>query len=244
MNHPAHHQAPFITPPAHDGELILIRHGQSEANAQGIAQGRADYPLSERGRAQARLTAEHLRELGGVAAIYSSPLARAAETARIIADALGLEVTYLDDMAEADVGAFSGITWDELRQRHPEAVAAYEHAEKHRPHPKNRELLPGWEPIDQIVDRIWRVLMETAHRHPGERVVAVSHGAVLNAYLTHLLTGDARETPWPHSSSNCAITRVTFTDGGPQATCLTDDSHLAALATSRNVFFQSKEETP
>lgn len=242
MPHLAHHQP---APPRHGGELFVVRHGQSEANAQGIAQGRADYPLSERGRVQARLTGEHLAAIGQIRAIYASPLLRAGETARLIAEPLGLVPAYVDDLAEIDVGAFSGITWAQLRERHPEAVAAFEAAEAARPHPRNRELLPGWEPVAQVVCRIWGAVTAIAHRHPGERVVVVSHGGVINAYLTHLLTGDARETPWCHASSNCAITQLAFTAEGPRAARLTDDRHLAELATHRHVFAQPRaEEAP
>lgn len=217
--------------PTHGGELLLVRHGQSTANALGIAQGRADYPLSDRGREQAAITGRRLAALGGIGALYASPLGRAAQTAEAIGEAIGLGVIHVPSLVEVDVGAFSGKTWAELAAAHPEAIAAYEAAEAERPHPKNRELLPGWEPIDAVVDRIWRAVLELVAAHPGGRIAVVSHGAVINAFLTHLLDADARETPWRHQQRNCAVNHVLFGPAGPEARCLRDDAHLQAAAT-------------
>jgi broad specificity phosphatase PhoE len=214
--------------PRHGGELILVRHGQSTANALGVAQGRADYPLSDKGRDQARKTGDRLkRELGAVDGIYASPLSRAAETARLIAEPFGMTPLYVDDLVEADVGALSGLTWDQFRDAHPEAVGAYEAEEAARPHPTNRErFLPGWEPNAQVIDRMWRALTGLVSRHPGERIVVVAHGGVLNAFLTHLLEGDAHAVSWKYHFTNCAVTRLVLADEGPRALCLVDASHV------------------
>lgn len=222
--YPLHHP----TFPRHGGELILVRHGQSTANALGIAQGRADWPLSEKGRLQARLTGERLAaELGRIDALYTSPLSRAAETAALIGQAFHMTPVAVDDLVEADVGALSGRTWEQLRELHPEAVSAYEAAEKERPHPTNRErFLPGWEPNAQVIDRVWKAIADLAERHPGQRVVVVAHGGVLNAFLTHLLEGDAHAIPWRYHSTNCAVSRIRLDTDGPHVACVVDASHL------------------
>lgn len=222
--------------PTHGGELLLVRHGQSTANAQNIGQGRADYPLSARGIEQAELTARHLAQLGGVAAVYASPLLRAFETGGAIARALALPCQPVADLVEIDIGELSGLTMAQLAEAYPQEVAAYEAAQARAPHPRHRELLPGWEPIASVVERMWRGVMTVATAHPGERIVVVAHGGVINAYLTHLLEGDATETPWAHSSTNCAISHVRWAPEGPQVLRLTDHVHLAELATTRTIF--------
>ncbi|HEY9724258.1 MAG TPA: histidine phosphatase family protein, partial [Oscillatoriaceae cyanobacterium] len=216
--------------PRNGCELVLVRHGQSTANALGIGQGRADYPLSELGRRQAELTAAHVATLSPVAAVYTSPLSRAAETAAAIARALAHTPRLVDDLVEIDIGALSGHTWDDMRALQPEAFAAYDAAEARGEHPRNNELIPGWEPIHSIVVRVWNAIAAIAGAHAGERVVVVAHGGVLNAFLTQLLDGDACEVPWRHSSTNCAISRLVLAPDGPEALCLTDDRHLAGEA--------------
>jgi len=143
---PAHADPRLAHPLPIDGsELILVRHGQSTANAQGIGQGRSDWPLSELGRLQAEATGRRLAQLGGIAAVYTSPLTRAAATAQAIAAPLGLAPVPDADLVEIDIGALSGKTWDQLKADQPDAMAAYEAAEAAGPHPRNRELIPGWE---------------------------------------------------------------------------------------------------
>ncbi len=211
------------------GELILIRHGQSTANARGIGQGRADWPLSDLGRRQAEATARRVAALGTIAAVYTSPLSRAADTAAPIAAALGLVPIPVPDLVEIDAGALSGRTWAELEALHPREMAALAIAERETPHPRNRELIPGWEPIAAIVARIWNAIRTIAERHPGERVVVVAHGGVLNAFLTHLLDGDAREVTWVHHLGNCAVSHLAIGPDGPRAICLRDVAHVREL---------------
>lgn len=226
------------------GELLLVRHGESTANARGIGQGRAEYPLSERGLAQARLTGEHLAKLGGIEAVYSSPQQRAAQTAEAIATALNLPVEHDPDLVEIDIGVLSGLSWDQLRAQHPEVMAAYDAAERDTPHPRNRELIPGWEPIASTVERAWRAISRIVIAHPTGRVVVVAHGGVLNAFVTEALTRQALEAPWRYPHANCAITHLVLS--APRATiaCVADDAHLAELATGRTVFDPPKDPAP
>lgn len=222
--------------PTNRCELVLLRHGQSEANARGIGQGRADYPLSDKGRQQARLTAQYLQALGPCHALYASPLSRALETAVLIGEAVGHEPVPLEPLVEIDIGELSGRNMHQLRTLYPEAVTAFEEAERVRPHPRNRELLPGWEPIPEILKRVWNTLSALAQRHSAERILVVAHGGVINGFLTHLLLGDACETPWQFAQSNCAISRIHLAPEGPQVLSHSDDRHLQRLATGTTVF--------
>jgi broad specificity phosphatase PhoE len=230
--------------PLHGGELVLVRHGESTANAAGIGQGRAEYPLSERGQRQARRTAAYLATLGPFQGLYASPQERAAQTAAAIGEALGL-MPHLDaDLVEIDIGILSGSSWAQMEARHPEVMARYRQAEAERPHPRNRELIPGWEPPATVLDRVWRAVAGAVANHPGGRVIVVAHGGVLNAFLTHLLVGDARETPWKHPSPNCAISHIRLDPAGPVALCLADDAHLSDEPGGFSVFDAAREQAP
>lgn len=147
-------------------ELYLVRHGETEWNAARRIQGRTDIPLNDTGREQARQAAELLarRRWQGV---YTSPLGRAHETARIIADRLGLEgVTDIDALVERDYGEAEGMGFDEIEALYPEGVRA-----------------PGQETREEVAARVVPALLELAERHPGERLVIVSHGGAIRAVL-------------------------------------------------------------
>jgi broad specificity phosphatase PhoE len=147
-------------------ELYLVRHGETDWNAARRIQGRTDIPLNDAGRAQARRAAELLarREWHGV---YASPLDRAHETASIIAERLGLgEVTDVDALVERDYGEAEGMGFDEIEALYPEGVRA-----------------PGQETREEVASRVVPALLELAERHPGERLVIVSHGGAIRSVL-------------------------------------------------------------
>jgi len=147
-------------------ELYLVRHGETDWNAARRIQGRTDIPLNEAGRAQAREAAEMLARQEWDA-VYASPLDRAQETARIIAARLGLgDVTIVDELIERDYGQAEGMDFDELEARYPEGVHA-----------------PGQETRAEVAERVVPALLRIAERHPGERLVLVSHGGAIRAAL-------------------------------------------------------------
>ncbi len=94
--------------------LLLIRHAESTGNRQGRLQGRADFPLTERGRRQAQELATVLSRLP-VAVVCSSPIRRALNTAEAVAGPLGLKVEVQAALQEYDFGELSGLTWPEIR---------------------------------------------------------------------------------------------------------------------------------
>jgi len=105
--------------------LILARHGETAWNAEGRYQGQADVPLNETGRRQAAALAQRLAA-EGVHAIYASDLQRAWETATTIAEPHGLPVRPEPRLREIDFGAWDGLTYSEIGQRYPKALAAWE----------------------------------------------------------------------------------------------------------------------
>lgn len=153
--------------------VILARHGETDWNRDGRFQGHANPPLNERGREQARELAGALADQP-IAAVYSSDLRRAAQTAAIVADLLEAPLSLRRELREVDVGEFSGLTRAEIDARWPEAQARHD------------ELGYGWlegESLDDMSSRVRAGLLEIAQAHPQELVLVVAHGGTVRAIL-------------------------------------------------------------
>src|SRR5438128_960886 len=109
--------------------LLLVRHGETDWNADGRLQGHTDWPLNEYGRTQAKKLAEQL-DGDGVAAIYASDLSRARETAEILGGRLGLAVVVDADLREKNWGTWEGLTSDERLRVEFEGETTEEHRER------------------------------------------------------------------------------------------------------------------
>jgi broad specificity phosphatase PhoE len=151
--------------------ILLARHGETDWNRENRFQGHADPPLNETGRAQASELARALAD-EPLAAVYSSPLRRAFETAQVVAAPHGLEPVGVDALREVDVGSWQGLTRAEIEERFPEQFARWLHYEQ------------GWddgESYDEMGSRVISALLELAAAHEGERILAVSHGGPVRA---------------------------------------------------------------
>lgn len=155
--------------------ILLVRHGESEWNAAGRWQGWADAPLSELGQQQAVEAAEGV---GAVDAVFSSDLSRAADTARIISELIGVgPVLTLEGLRERDVGEWSGLTRKEIGERWPETLEAWGRGEMPPP--------PGGESNEAIITRVLDALRSIARDWPHAEVLAVSHGGVIRLLEAH-----------------------------------------------------------
>jgi broad specificity phosphatase PhoE len=169
--------------------LVLLRHGETDWNLTGRAQGHADVPLNATGHAQARTVARVLAGLGPVR-LWSSDLMRAVQTAEYVAVATGLAVEKDARLREYDVGERSGLTMAEFAAEFPERHANWLHDSESR-------LLPGEETTRQVRHRIVPALRECLDSlATGETGVAVLHGASLRVGLMGLLGW-----PWELSRS-------------------------------------------
>ena len=163
--------------------FYFIRHGQSEANVQRVIWNRAGaYPLTPLGRQQADALAETIRANGPIAQIYTSPIERAAQTAAILAGALGAPITPAPALAEFDCGVFEG-------RADPEAWAAYDRlVAAWTIHGRRAERLEGGECFDDLRARfvpfVNGLLQAPA---PAGDVLLVSHGGVLRLMLPLVL---------------------------------------------------------
>lgn len=162
--------------------LILWRHGQTDYNAQARVQGRVDIPLNETGREQARAAAPGLAALAPVR-IVSSPLSRAQETARALADLVGVDIELDEGLLERSFGRWEGLSRIEMESRWPEAYAAWKRGED--PADVGVETRPAVSL--RVGGTLERILEETPRVDGDQTVVVVSHGSAITLGITHLL---------------------------------------------------------
>ena len=101
-------------------DLLIIRHGQSEADILGVIEGRANFSLTELGHKQAEAMAKWIKEHYSINKIYASPLKRAKQTAEHISLLCGIEVQYDDDLMEWNNGLIAGLSLKEANEKYPE----------------------------------------------------------------------------------------------------------------------------
>ena len=158
------------------GRLLLIRHGESEGNRDRVFTRSPEVPLTPTGRQQARETAQFVRERYEPGRLVSSPFTRARQTAEIIGEVLGLELSIEEDLRERSYGEYAGLPYDTARpQFDPRAYWDW------RP--------PGGETLEEVAVRVGRALDRISAGAHHRDVVVVSHGAVMMALWRHV-TGE------------------------------------------------------
>ena len=204
--------------------VVIIRHGQSQGNAEGRFGGHTDTPLSPRGRKQAQATAKALAS-EKFTAIYSSDLPRAIETASPLAKLTGVKLETTDALRERSVGVMEGLTFEEAAEQHPEQYQAllrrdFEH------------VLSGGESYRQTLDRASRMLDEAIEQHRGGRIALFAHTGTICILILHLMGAlDAPDLkPVWIATANCGIARFDLRDDGfIRVLTLNDTRHLVGI---------------
>ncbi|MES1206249.1 MAG: histidine phosphatase family protein [Pseudomonadota bacterium] len=183
--------------------LYLARHGETEWNRIGRWQGATDIPLSDAGRAQARLLAERLRDRR-ISQVHASQLSRALETAQIVAAHLGAPAPSADPrLRERGYGAFEGLTREECAERFPGVWEQYL--------ADRRVVPPGAEPQAEVTERITAALVEIAasaeSRSDSGAILVVSHGGAIRSFI-HATVGVV-----PPPLGNGAVYKLGFEHG-------------------------------
>ncbi len=184
--------------------LLLVRHGETDWNRDNRFQGHADPPLNETGRAQARALADAMRR-EEFAALYTSPLRRAHETAVILGAVLDLDPQADPTLKEVDVGSWSGLTRTDIEAQFPDGFARW------------LEYGHGWddgETYDELGGRVVAGLLDISARHSGTSVLAVTHGGPIRSALAaaeRVSFDEARRSI--HVIGNCAVVRLAVRDG-------------------------------
>ncbi len=183
--------------------IVLARHGETDWNAEHRWQGHSDTPLNARGREQARELAE---AVGSVDVVYSSDLARARETAEIVAARLGAEIRLDPRLRERGFGAWEGLTTAEIEARFPDAHRRWQTGEG-----------PGADDAETFVAfaaRIGSFLEDVLDRHPDEVVLVVAHGGSIR--VVHALANGldyVRDHRSIAAVGNCSVARYAARNG-------------------------------
>jgi broad specificity phosphatase PhoE len=204
--------------------ILLARHGESDWNRAGRWQGHADRPLTDRGREQARALAERLADTE-LDAVYSSDLARARETAEIVAAPRGLRVHELAGLREVDVGAWSGLTRAEAEERFPEHYRRWVAGEE------------GWddgETYAELSDRVVAAVRTIAAERPDDRILVVAHGGSIRAIHAAALGVDIHTYRRIHRvEPNATLSAVRLEDGRLTELCRAEDLDAFLLEDQR-----------
>ena len=198
----------------------LIRHGESQGNLEGRIQGWADYPLTELGHRQAAQLAQRLTREGSIQALVSSPLQRAADTARVVGDVLGLPVRFDARLREYNFGPLTGMTSDEIVARFPTVRAAWEVNRPWQP-------LPGEEGEPAFLTRVRGAMDEiVAGMVEDSALAVVAHGGSLDACLRAWLGINVRDGRRAFTFGNASLSLVRIRAHSYRVLLLNDTCHL------------------
>jgi probable phosphoglycerate mutase len=206
--------------------ILLARHGETEFNVEGRWQGQSDSPLTDRGRAQARELARALAD-APIAAVYSSDLGRAANTAAEVAAVHQLEVVADLRLREINTGEWTGKGRAEIEASWPGGLKTWAST-------PSRYLLPGGESLAAAQARALAFFAERMPSHVGETVVVISHGAVGQAVLVDAMGLSVDDLWLKERVDNCQISRLEWTaERGLELIELADVRHLEEVGSLR-----------
>lgn len=184
-------------------KFILVRHGQTLANENKIFSGWTDYPLTDRGRRQCKLLSNSLKQYDHVERIYSSPLVRAKTTAKYIARGMGKGIVIKEELKEINFGLFEQKTSQEI-------IAEFsDEWESWNADFVNFKLPDGENLLDlkaRVIPFIEKLLEE------DKDAIIVSHGAVIQTVITHLLGLDLKQI-WHFQCKNGSYTEIEYEKG-------------------------------
>jgi len=182
-------------------KFILVRHGQSKANECGYLVGNTEAPLSHLGEKQARAVSEYILKAYKVDVIYSSPLLRACNTVRGVADALNLPINTDNKLIEFNFGKWEGLTHEEIRNSFDDGYSKWAK--------DPGVFIPdGGESMAHLQARVVEKLKEIGKREEGKTVLIGSHSSVIRAlqcYVQGLPLTKMKNTPWVVNGSIAEI---------------------------------------
>ncbi|MEV2208712.1 bifunctional RNase H/acid phosphatase, partial [Streptomyces sp. NPDC047970] len=201
--------------------FVLLRHGETALTPQKrfSGSGGGDPELSEAGRRQAEAAAAALAARGTVQAVVSSPLRRCRETAGTVAARLGLPVEVDEGLRETDFGAWEGLTFAEVRERHPQDLDAWLASTKAAP-------TGGGESFAAVARRVAAARDRLLAAHQGRTVLLVTHVTPIKT-LARLALGAPPESLFRMELSAASLSALAYyADGNASLRLLNDTSHL------------------
>jgi broad specificity phosphatase PhoE len=201
--------------------IILVRHGHVDWLMPERFRGRAELPLSSRGRRQALAAAGYIAASWKPDAVYTSPLGRCCETGAAIAAPFRLEPQPIDGLADIDYGEWQGLTRDQAKKRWPDETELWFRV----PH---LAAIPGGETLAVVLSRASAALRDVLRHHPDQTVVLVGHDSVNRVLLLFTL-----ELPlsryWHLRQDPCGINELIFDNGSFVVGSINQNQHLSGL---------------
>lgn len=205
--------------------ILLVRHGQSEANLSGVFAGHTGHPLTPLGHEQAERAAKYIKETYAVDAIYSSDLPRAFQTADHIARAFHLPVITNANFREINGGAWEDMPFSELLQAFPQDFGLW-----------SRDIgnskCTGGEAVLSVANRVYAALVDVAAANPGKCIVVASHATPIRSVLWKI-SGEPvsamQNTTW---GSNCGISELVYENGTIKLVRENYAGHLVGVETT------------
>ena len=205
--------------------LLLIRHGESEANRENRFAGHSDFPLTEKGMLQAECTADYIARTYSVDAVYASDLRRAYDTALATARRFSLPVIPCESLREIFAGEWEGLSFDELPVRYSEDFGVW------RSDIGNARCTGG-EAVSTLQDRVLAVLLHIAEQNPSKTVVIGTHATPIRATECALRgkpLSEMHAVPWV---TNASVTELLCENGRLSLVSVGENRHLAELHTA------------
>ncbi|MGH4015746.1 MAG: bifunctional RNase H/acid phosphatase [Pseudonocardiaceae bacterium] len=214
---PPSHWAGATAPPT---RLLLLRHGQTEYSAQARYSGHRDLPLTDLGERQAAAAAARLSTTDGVTAVISSPMLRARQTAKPVADALGVPCSVHDGLIETDFGAWEGLTFAQARERDPDLHARWLTDTSLAP--------PEGESMEAVHRRVRRVRDQLITEYGAGTLIVVTHVTPIKALLRMALDAGPSLLYRLHLDLASLSVAEFFPDGPASVRLVNDTSHLSS----------------
>ncbi|MBQ3573834.1 MAG: histidine phosphatase family protein [Clostridia bacterium] len=202
--------------------IILIRHGESEANKHGVFAGHTDADLQPKGLAQAKTTAKYIADNYNVDKIYASDLKRAYKTAMCLGEILDLEVIAEEGLREINAGEWEGIEFDKLLLSYPDEYGKWIND-------IGASVCNGGESVEQLGERIMSALTKIAKENEGKTVAIATHATPIRVAQTLIKTGALKEMkniPWV---TNASVTVFEYSSGVWSIKAESIDEHLGEL---------------
>lgn len=199
--------------------VILLRHGQTKLSVERRYSGRGDHPLTELGLEQAARAAARLSKVDDIAAIISSPLQRAVQTAQKLGEATGIEVVTHQGLIETDFGTWEGLTFAEAAQQDPEIHRRWLGDTSVRP--------PEGESFDEVNARVRKARTEIIAKYGGKTLVLVSHVTPIKTLLRQALDVGPQFLFRMHLDLTGVSIAEFYPDGHASVKLVNDTSHLS-----------------
>ena len=205
--------------------LLLVRHGESEANRNDIFAGHFDADLENRGLKQAQKTAEYIKENYKVDKVYSSDLKRAFKTGKCIADLIGVEILPTDRLREIGAGKWDGMKFSDLQKYYKKEYDMWMND-------LGNAHCPDGETVKGLGDRIMNELTRIAEENDGKTVVVATHATPIRAAQTFIQFGSFEKMKNIKWVSNASVTVLEYDNKKWSCPKVSIDEHLADLKTS------------